>query len=67
MNTTTATTTGNQPPSAIFNRLALKKVRSMMPKAAKTGTATARLQPPLRMYRKASPVVMAIMPLTAMP
>jgi len=37
----------------------------MMPKAAKTGIATARLQPPLRIYRNASPVVIAIMPLTA--
>jgi len=42
VNTATATTIGNQPPSAIFNRLALRKVKSMTPKAAKTGTAMAR-------------------------
>jgi hypothetical protein len=38
-----------------------------MPKAANIGTVSARLQRRLRMYKKASPVVIAIMPLTAMP
>ena len=38
--TTPATTIGNQPPSAIFSRLALRKVRSTMPKTAKSGTAS---------------------------
>ena len=45
---------------AIFSRLALRNVRSTIANSANSGTATARLQPWLRMYRKASPVVIAI-------
>jgi hypothetical protein len=61
-----ATAIGTQPPLSIFTTFAAKKARSIA--SIGTQTASARPTPQLRRaYTKKSTVVMAIVPVTAMP
>ena len=69
MKTTTATTSGNQPPSGILSRLAPKKARSTSRNSAASAATcqTGSTSTVSRATTKSRIVVMAIVPVTAMP